>query len=161
MGIEIERKFLLKHEGWRRQSESKTYLVQGYLSVTPEATVRVRIAADRAFLTLKGKRSNYSATEFEYPVPLDDAHQILKQMCVHSPVEKWRHIVKHHGHIWEIDEFLGPNAGLYVAEIELESANAEFSIPDWLGEEVSHDPRYTNASLAQHPYSAWEENHVS
>lgn len=156
MGIEIERKFLLQNEQWRRQSTSKTHLVQGYLCVNPEATVRIRIAAESAFLTLKGQRSNYSATEFEYPVPLEDAHQILKQMCLHSAVEKWRHIVKHQGHVWEIDEFLGANAGLYVAEIELESATAEFSRPEWLGEEVSHDPRYTNASLAQYPYSAWE-----
>jgi len=159
MGIEIERKFLLRNEEWRQQSTSKTHLVQGYLSVSPEATVRIRIVGDGAFLTLKGKRSNYSATEFEYPVPVDDAHEILKQMCVHPPVEKWRHIVKHQGHVWEIDEFLGANAGLYVAEIELESAASEFSRPDWLGEEVSRDPRYTNASLVQHPYSTWEGHH--
>ena len=161
MGIEIERKFLLKNAHWRQQSEAKTHMVQGYLSVSPEATVRVRIAADRAFLTLKGKRTNYSASEFEYSVPVEDAHQILNQMCHYPPVEKWRHIVKHRGHVWEIDEFLGSNAGLCVAEIELESADDEFSIPEWLGKEVSHDPRYTNARLAQHPYSTWEDHHVS
>jgi adenylate cyclase len=135
--------------------------VQGYLSVNPEATVRVRIAGDVAFLTLKGARSNYSATEFEYPIPLDDAHKILTQMCLQPPVEKWRHIVKHQGHVWEIDEFLGSNAGLYVAEIELASPTAAFSLPDWLGGEVSHDSRYTNASLAQCPYSTWEDHHAS
>lgn len=161
MGIEIERKFLLKNAQWRQQSEAKTYLVQGYLSVAPEATVRVRIATDKAFLTLKGKRSHYTAPEFEYPVPVVDAHQIMKQMCQYPPVEKWRHMVKHEGHIWEIDEFLGANAGLIVAEIELESATTAFSIPDWLGEEVSHDLRYTNASLAQCPYSTWGDHHGS
>lgn len=161
MGIEIERKFLLQHEGWRKHVESKTHLLQGYVSVNPEAAVRIRIAGDNAFLTLKGKRSNFSAAEFEYPVPVADAREILERMCVYEPIEKWRHIVEHRGHMWEIDEFLGANAGLYIAEIELESANTEFSIPDWLGEEVSDDPRYTNASLAQHPYSTWEDHHVS
>ncbi|MDY0292645.1 MAG: CYTH domain-containing protein [Desulfuromonadaceae bacterium] len=156
MGIEIERKFLLHNGAWRYQSTSKTHLVQGYISVTPAAIVRIRIAADSAFLTLKGKRTNYSATEFEYPLPLEDARQMLTQMCPLPPVEKWRHIVLHHGHRWEIDEFLGTNAGLYLAEIELESASAEFPRPQWLGAEVSHDPRYTNASLAQRPYSTWE-----
>ncbi|MCA1797685.1 MAG: CYTH domain-containing protein [Geobacteraceae bacterium] len=159
MGIEIERKFLLQHDGWRNHVESRTRLVQGYVSVNPEATVRIRIAGDSAFLTLKGKRSNYSAAEFEYPVPVEDAHEILKQMCVSAPIEKWRHIVEHRGHIWEIDEFLGANAGLYIAEIELESATTGFHQPDWLGEEVSHDPRYSNSFLAQNPYSTWEIHH--
>lgn len=159
MGIEIERKFLLQHEGWRKHVESKTHLVQGYICVNPEATVRIRIAGESAFLTLKGKRTHFSAAEFEYPVPLEDAREILKRMCVYEPIEKWRHIVEHSGHKWEIDEFLGANAGLYIAEIELESAVSYFDHPDWLGSEVSHDPRYSNSSLAQTPYSTWEINH--
>jgi len=159
MGTEIERKFLLQHEGWRQHVKSTTHMIQGYLSVNPEATVRIRIAGDSAFLTLKGKRTHFSAAEFEYPVPVEDAREILKHMCVCEPIEKRRHIVEHRGHMWEIDEFLGANVGLYIAEIELESADTPFDRPEWLGKEVSLDQRYSNSSLVQTPYITWEIDH--
>ena len=118
--------------------------------------MRIRIAGDSAFLTLKGKRTHFSAAEFEYPVPVADAREILESMCVNEPIEKWRYIVEHRGYMWEIDEFLGANAGLYIAEIELDTAATVFDRPEWLGEEVSHDPRYSNSSLAQAPFTTWE-----
>jgi adenylate cyclase len=159
MGIEIERKFLLKNATWRDLPHTRIHILQGYISIAPEATVRVRIAGAKAFLTLKGKRSNYSATEFEYPIPVSDARLMLEQMCVYAAVEKWRHVVESGGYTWEIDQFCGANKGLYIAEIELESADADFPRPEWLGAEVSNDPRYSNSSLAQAPYTTWEVKH--
>ncbi|MDY0212618.1 MAG: CYTH domain-containing protein [Desulfuromonadaceae bacterium] len=156
MGIEIERKFLLKTDSWRDCAQSRSRIIQGYISVNPAATVRVRLTASGAFLTLKGKRRNYSATEFEYPVPAQDAATMLEQMSLHPPIDKWRYLVSYADNLWEIDEFTGPNAGLIIAEIELKSVTAEFEHPPWLGEEVSDDPRYFNASLVQQPYSTWD-----
>lgn len=156
MGIEIERKFLLKTDSWRSHAQNRSRIIQGYISVNPVATVRVRLTDDGAFLTLKGKRHNYSATEFEYPIPTQDGAAMLEQMSLYPPIDKWRYHVRYAGNLWEIDEFNDANAGLIIAEIELESADAEFSRPAWLGMEVSDDPRYFNANLVQHPYSSWD-----
>lgn len=156
MAQEIERKFLLKHDGWRNASHSKTVFKQAYLNSTPERTVRVRIAGDEAFLTIKGKNQGIVRSEFEYAVPLADAEQLLA-LCETAPLEKYRYTVEHAGHVWEIDEFSGVNAGLLVAEIELNSEQESFAIPDWLGEEVSGDKRYYNSYLSIHPFSSWTD----
>ena len=162
MGREIERKYLVASEGWRAEVAKSTDLRQGYLLTDPERTVRVRTKGERAYLTLKGKADDRHGTllrrEFEYEIPLDDAHEILGNLCPGPLIEKTRHLVEHDGLTWEIDEFRGHNAGLIVAEVELESETREPSLPAWVGQEVTDDPRYLNANLVHHPYSEWREN---
>jgi adenylate cyclase len=153
MGTEIERKFLVK-PGWPRPAGG-TFLSQGYVSLAPERTVRVRVAGDRAFLTLKGKTQGLARSEFEYEIPVPDAREILRELCELPPVEKTRHELPHAGHLWEVDVFHGANDGLVLAEVELARADEPLQLPDWIGEEVSGDPRYYNASLARTPFSAW------
>lgn len=154
MGQEIERKFLLRDETWRKSAPSALYR-QGLLTPGPPASVRVRIMGDRAMLNIKESTLDISRREFEYPLPLEDAEEILEQLCVGSLIEKTRHFVQFGGMTWEIDEFHGANEGLIVAEIEIESRDQEIEIPSWAGEEISGDPRYLNANLAFHPYSQW------
>lgn len=154
MGIEIERKFLVADEGWRQAATRQTRFSQGYLSRDPARTVRVRIAGDAAFLTIKGATTGATRAEFEYDVPVADAQQLLA-MCDGPVVEKVRHLCGHAGMTWEVDEFLGANAGLVVAEIELQSEDQAFERPAWLGEEVTGDARYVNANLAVRPFSSW------
>jgi adenylate cyclase len=154
MGIEIERKFLVTGDGWRAQAASQTRFSQGYLSRDPARTVRVRIAGEQAFLTIKGATHGATRAEFEYAVPLADA-QALLGLCDGPVVEKIRHLCPHEGMTWEVDEFLGANAGLVVAEIELSSETQPFARPAWLGEEVTGDGRYVNANLAVRPYTSW------
>lgn len=154
MGIEIERKFLVGGDGWRRQAASQTRFSQGYLSRDPARTVRVRIAGDAAFLTIKGATTGATRAEFEYAVPLADAQQLLA-MCDGPVVEKVRHLCPFEGMTWEVDEFLGANAGLVVAEIELDAEGQAFARPAWLGAEVTGDARYVNANLAVRPFTSW------
>ncbi len=154
MGIEIERKFLVSGEGWRDAATASTRYSQGYLSRDPARTVRVRIAGDAAFLTIKGATQGATRAEFEYAVPLADAQQLLA-LCDGPVVEKIRHLCPHEGMTWEVDEFLGANAGLVVAEIELVSETQPFECPGWLGAEVTGDARYVNANLAVRPFSNW------
>lgn len=154
MGIEIERKFLVTGDGWRGQAHSQTRFSQGYLSRDPARTVRVRIAGDAAFLTIKGATTGATRAEFEYPLPLADA-QALLALCDGPVVEKVRHLVLHAGMTWEVDEFLGANAGLVVAEIELDAEGQAFAPPAWLGAEVTGDGRYVNANLAVRPFTSW------
>jgi adenylate cyclase len=153
MGIEIERKFLVTGTAWRSAPGER--LVQGYLSRDPARTVRVRMAGQAAFLTIKGATHGATRAEFEYPLPLADAEALLA-MCEGPCIDKIRRRVAHAGAIWEVDEFLGDNAGLVVAEIELPAEDAPFERPDWLGEEVTHDARYFNAQLARHPFRQWD-----
>ncbi|HSI13246.1 MAG TPA: CYTH domain-containing protein [Chthoniobacter sp.] len=153
MSREIERKFLLKSDAWRELADGVTYR-QGYLSATPERTVRVRIAGDEAFLTVKGRSVKNSRAEFEYSIPLADAEQMLK-LCEGPLVEKTRYEIPHAGKTWQVDEFCGDNHGLVTAEVELTTESEQPEIPDWIGEEVSGDPRYYNSNLARHPFSAW------
>jgi adenylate cyclase len=155
MGMEIERRFLVNGDAWRSLGEAREYQ-QGYISVDPERIVRVRIAGDQAWLTLKAKVSDVSRHEFEYEIPKQDAQTILSSMCP-MQVSKHRTRVVMGNHVWEIDEFHGENHGLILAEIELDSEDAVFDKPDWVGEEVTSDGRYTNAHLANHPYSGWEQ----
>ncbi|MDF1754888.1 MAG: CYTH domain-containing protein [Verrucomicrobiales bacterium] len=155
MGQEIERKFLVRSDGWRTASPVR--FVQGYLSVEKERTVRVRIEGEEARLTIKGVSQGITRSEFEYSIPLADAEVLLEDLCQKPLIDKHRTTVKLGDHIWEIDEFHGANEGLIVAEIELESIDEPFEKPDWLGPEVSEDPRYYNANLVNHPYSQWSE----
>jgi adenylate cyclase len=155
MNIEIERKFLLKNKLWKKDIEG-TYYIQGYLSKGDKSTVRVRIAGDQAFLTVKGKTSGISRKEFEYTIPCPDAVELLK-LSKTPLVEKMRYIVIYEGSKWEIDEFLGKNEGLTIAEIELNSENQHFVKPDWLGEEVTGQKRYYNSHLALNPFCEWNE----
>lgn len=152
MAVEIERKFLV-HEGEWRQARG-VRVTQGYLSRDKHRTVRVRTAGDRAWLTIKGLTTGASRAEFEYGISAADGEQLLK-LCLEPLVEKTRRTIAVDGLVWEVDEFLGDNAGLVVAEIELQSEAQSFAKPDWLGEEITHDARYFNSSLAEHPFAAW------
>jgi adenylate cyclase len=154
MGIEIEHKFLVSGEGWRQAATRQTRFSQGYLSRDPARTVRVRIAGDAAFLTIKGETRGASRAEFEYAIPIADAQQLLA-MSDGPVVEKIRHLCPHEGMTWEVDEFLGANAGLVVAEIELAAEGQAFARPAWLGAEVTGDARYVNANLAVKPFTSW------
>jgi adenylate cyclase len=153
MATEIERKFLVRGRSWRR-TDAVEY-AQGYLNRDHERTVRVRVAGDRAWLTIKGRSVGASRPEFEYEIPLVDAEQLLA-LSDGPVVRKRRHLVPHAGFTWEVDEFLGDNEGLVVAEIELDAEDRAFEKPDWVGEEVTGDPRYFNSSLATDPYRIWK-----
>jgi len=153
MAIEIERKYLVKGDEWREIGVPVQY-AQGYLLADEEITVRVRIAGDSAFLTIKGKSEGMSRKEFEYPIPLDNSHELLLLSKI-PIIEKKRSRIEWEGKIWEVDEFEGKNKGLILAEIELKSELETFSIPPWIGEEVSGDIRYFNSYLSQHPFTEW------
>lgn len=154
MGTEIERKFLVSGEAWRQGAEARR-IRQGYLSVEKERTVRVRAVDDRAWLTVKGLTRGFTRMEFEYEIPAEHALRMLDELCVQPIIDKTRHEIRHGVHLWEVDEFHGANTGLVIAEIELAREDENFDRPPWLGKEVSDDPRYFNANLASHPYSAW------
>ncbi|MDZ5635394.1 MULTISPECIES: CYTH domain-containing protein [unclassified Janthinobacterium] len=154
MGIEIERKFLLASDAWRGLGQP-VLLRQGYLSSARERVVRVRIEGGQAMLTIKGANVGATRGEWEYPIPLADAAELLDGLCEQPLIEKYRHRIEHAGMVWEVDEFLGANAGLVVAEIELASEDQPFEKPDWIGAEVSGDTRYYNANLIRHPFSQW------
>ncbi|MBE3025171.1 CYTH domain-containing protein [Janthinobacterium sp. BJB1] len=154
MGIEIERKFLLASDAWRGLGQP-VLLRQGYLSSARERVVRVRIEGEQAMLTIKGANVGATRGEWEYPIPLADAVELLDGLCEQPLIEKVRHRIEHAGMVWEIDEFLGANAGLVVAEIELASEDQPFEKPEWIGAEVSGDARYYNANLIRHPFSQW------
>jgi CYTH domain-containing protein len=155
LATEIERKFLVRGEGWRQTAPLE--IRQGYLNRDKQRTVRVRIAGERAYVTVKGVAKGLTRPEFEYEIPLADAEQMLS-LCDGPLLEKRRYVLVHAGATWEVDEFLGENAGLVVAEVELESEDQSFERPDWLGAEVTDDRRYLNSNLCTHPYSRWENN---
>lgn len=152
MAIEIERKFLVQGEAWR--AAPAVFYSQGYLNRDKARTVRVRIAGDEAFLTIKGQSVGASRAEFEYAIPLADARELLA-MCEQPLIEKNRRKIPHAGFVWEVDEFLGENLGLVVAEIELPTEETQFARPDWVGQEVTDDERYFNSNLAKTPFSCW------
>ena len=154
MATEIERKFLVHGVPWH--NDIGVRFSQGYLNRDKERTVRVRIAGDKAFLTVKGVTRGATRVEFEYGIPLSDAEQLLK-LSDGPIIQKNRHVLVHDGDTWEVDEFLGDNAGLVLAEIELTSEDQPFSRPPWLGTEVTRDLRYYNSSLAGQPYREWRE----
>lgn len=153
MAVEIERKFLVRPGLWTPLG-SGDLIRQGYVSSSPDRTVRIRVRADRAYLTIKGPTTGLSRLEFEYDIPIADAHEMLNQLCA-AVVDKHRHVEQHGGHTWEIDVFHGANDGLVVAEVELQSEQEAVDLPAWVGDEVSADYRYANSYLAKNPYSTW------
>ncbi len=153
MAVEIERRFKVNGDSWRGLAEGVRYR-QGYLSVEKERTVRVRVVGEQAWLTLKGQISDISRHEFEYAIPVAEAQTIMDAMCP-MLVDKLRYRIAFGGFIWEVDEFFGENAGLVLAEIELPSEETAFDKPEWIGEEVTFDGRFTNAYLSKHPYTRW------
>ena len=161
MGLEIERKFLVTSDAWRAAAHAVIPMAQGYVNDTAaiesgaqKASVRVRIQGDAAFLNLKSREIGHTRQEFDYPIPVDDARALLA-LCVGGLIDKRRHLVRHGGLLWEVDEFLGDNAGLVVAEVELEHADQPVDLPEWAGDEVTDDVRYYNLALAAHPYTTW------
>jgi adenylate cyclase len=156
VGVEIERKFLVRGDGWRALGQP-VLLRQGYLSSDPARTVRVRIEGGEAALTIKGKSVGATRGEWEYPIPLGEAAELLDRLCEQPLIEKYRSRIALGGHTWEVDEFLGANAGLIVAEIELGSEQESFALPAWVGEEVTGDARYYNSSLIRLPFSQWQK----
>ncbi len=159
MAIEIELKFLVENNSWQTAVHKSIFVRQGFLSTVPERTVRVRTTGKGAFLTVKGKNTDTSRKEFEYPIPASDAEELL-QMCEEDIIEKTRHYVHHKGHLWEIDVFQGANEGLVLAEIELTSADEHFEKPDWATEEVTSDYRYQNSALASNPFRNWKKQNT-
>ncbi|MEO6173033.1 MAG: CYTH domain-containing protein [Arenimonas sp.] len=161
MGIEIEKKFLVINDSWRAQVDKTTRMAQGYLNDmkamrdgTQKASVRIRIAGDQAFLNMKSRELGHTRQEFDYEIPLADAEDLLK-LCVGGLIDKHRHYIKQESFVWEVDEFLGDNQGLIVAEIELPDADAVFERPQWVGIEVTDRIRYYNLALAERPFSQW------
>ncbi|MBF0220033.1 MAG: CYTH domain-containing protein [Gammaproteobacteria bacterium] len=155
MAIEIERKFLLKDNSWRLRANAGIHYRQGYLIGAERASVRVRIEGERANLNIKGVTSGLSRSEFEYAIPVADAESLLNELCDPAQIEKIRYHLDYANHRWEIDQFLGRNLGLIVAEIELQDEHEPFQRPPWLGEEISHDTRYFNVCLSRHPFNCW------
>ncbi len=155
MGTEIERKFLVRNERWREAADAGTRYRQGYLIGSARASVRVRIEGEVARLNIKSATLGVRRSEYEYPIPVADAEELLETLCEQPLVEKTRYHVAVGAHRWEVDVFAGDNAGLVVAELELADESEAFEHPPWLGEEVSHDPRYYNVMLARHPYREW------
>ena len=154
MAKEIERKFLVKNMDWKRESTGQ-YYHQAYLSSVPERVVRLRVVDDKAFLTIKGINKGSVRDEYEYPIPKAEAEEIILNLCEKPSIEKYRYLVTYAGYLWEIDEFLGENNGLVVAEIELKAEDEKFELPKWVGEEVTDDPKYFNSNLIRNPYSTW------
>ena len=154
MAKEIERKFLVKGDAWRALAKGTTYR-QGYLNSAKERTVRVRTAEDKAFLTIKGLTLGATRAEYEYAIPFDEGKAMLDALAEKPLIEKKRYKIPSGDLTWEIDEFLGENAGLIVAEVELTSEDQAFDRPAWLGDEVTGDPRYYNANLIKKPFTRW------
>ncbi len=156
MAKEIERKFLLKGDAWKKLGKGTLYR-QGYLNSVKERTVRIRTIDDKAFLTVKGITVGSTRAEYEYEIPHADCVAMLDNLAEKPIIEKLRYKVPLGGFVWEIDEFLGVNEGLVVAEVELKSEDQQFEKPEWVGEEVTSDPRYFNSNLVAHPYTTWKK----
>jgi adenylate cyclase len=155
--IEIERKFLVKNDSFKTAAFSQNHIAQGYLSSVPERTVRVRLKADKGYLTIKGltNATGMSRFEWEKEIPVDEAKSLLL-LCEKRSIDKTRYEVKVGKHIYEVDEFYGGNQGLIIAEVELQSEEETFEKPDWLGQEVTNDKRYYNSNLSVKPYTSWQ-----
>ncbi len=156
MAIETERKFLIRNDSWKKAVMRSVLMRQGYLCRNSDhTTVRIRIAGEKGFLTIKSPKDHLSRLEFEYEIPVEEAAQMLDTLCPEPLIEKRRSYVQTESGVWEIDEFSGENAGLVLAEIELPSAETKIVLPGWIGEEVSSDPRYYNSNLIKNPYKSW------
>lgn len=157
MGKEIERKYLVKNSLYKLQS-TVTYIQQGYITTQKDKVVRVRVKDNNGYITIKGENNGAVRLEYEYPIPVNEAKEIITKLCQKPIIEKNRYNYKSpDGHLWEIDEFLGDNEGLIVAEIELLSELEQYEIPEWIGEEVTSDPKYYNSNLLQNPYKNWKK----
>ena len=156
MKLEIERKFLVR-DNWPRPDAGQ-HCIQGYISAEKDRVVRVRIMDQQAWLTIKSLKTQLTRIEYEYEIPVDEARVMLEKICTKPLIEKIRFAICSFENKWEIDEFLGVNSGLIVAEVELEHENQPIELPDWIGEEVSHDPKYYNINLVTIPYSNWNNN---
>jgi adenylate cyclase len=155
MADEIERKFLVKSADWRSAVSGSKTIKQGYMAVNDQCAVRVRIADNEAYLTIKSSGLAIARKEYEYDIPLADAEEMMRQFCTRHRIEKVRYFVDYRDCVWEVDVFEGDNQGLVVAEIELRSVDEEVPLPPWAGLEVSGDARYMNNNLASHPYTNW------
>ena len=155
MGVEIERKFLLKNDNWRSGNETGVLYRQGYLSTEPERVIRVRIVNQTGVLTIKGKSKGAQRKEFEYEIPFSDAGELLDKICIYPIIEKYRYKINYRNLTWEIDEFIGENSGLILAEVELKDAHQKIAFPEWIGVEVTEDPKYYNSNLVKNPYKNW------
>jgi adenylate cyclase len=160
MGQEIERKYLVKKDKWRSQKEymlaTGIKYCQGYIPTTGATTVRLRVIDNQGYLTIKSKTQGHTRSEFEYPVPLQDAEEMLQTLCHKPLIEKIRYKVNHGELTWEIDEFSGDNAGLIIAEVELSAEDQQIDLPEWIDREVT-DQKYFNSNLVKYPYSQWEK----
>lgn len=163
MGIEIERKFLVVSDAWRAQAHRSMDMAQGYLNDAESVVIgrqhvsmRVRLEGEEARINIKSREMGASRQEFDYRIPVEDARALIA-LCVGGTVTKRRHYVMHQGHEWEVDEFFGDNAGLVVAELELDAIDEAFALPAWAGQEVTHLQRYYNLNLASHPFSGWSD----
>ncbi|NET34716.1 MAG: CYTH domain-containing protein [Cyanothece sp. SIO1E1] len=154
MAIEIERKFLVKGDTWRTLAVGTLYR-QGYIGADRGRTVRVRVAGDQGYLTIKGPSVGISRAEFEYAIPVGEAEQMLQDICRRPLIEKTRYKIAYCDLVWEVDEFMGENAGLILAEVELTDPHQAVQLPDWIGKEVSGNPRYFNSYLVKHPFTNW------
>ncbi|OSM02329.1 CYTH domain-containing protein [Magnetofaba australis] len=157
MAIEIERKFLVTGDGWRGQGTT-TRFRQGFLSTDKDRVVRVRIAGEKGTLAIKGRNRGAARPEFEYEIPLSDAQSLLDTLCMPPILEKNRTVIPQGEVFWEVDEFFGDNQGLIVAEVELPHEDHPVDLPDWVGQEVTHDRRYANSNLVNYPYSKWNQS---
>ncbi|NOQ69166.1 MAG: CYTH domain-containing protein [Gammaproteobacteria bacterium] len=161
MGIEIERKFLLKNDNWKSLVAKTCAIKQGYLQsgleTSQKSSVRIRISNEQAKINVKSVDLIMVRQEYEYKIPLEDAEQMLSTLCGDVVIEKTRYYVPYASHIWEVDVFAGENTGLQMAEIELGSVDESFEIPDWIGEEVTNDERYYNIYLLKSPYKMWSK----
>lgn len=155
MATEIEHKFLLLNDQWRSQVERSERMTQGYLLAQARSSVRLRIAGEVAHLNIKSATVGTARSEYEYPVPVEDAREMLTNLAEGPLIDKTRHYVRHGNHLWEIDEFHGDNDGLIVAEVELSEVGEVFEKPVWVGEDVSDDVRYYNSMLSKNSYKNW------
>ena len=154
MAIEIERKFLVIGDSWRSLAEGQVYR-QGYIPTQDKTTVRVRVVGSQGYLTIKGQSIGITRAEYEYPIPVTDAENMLQTLCQPPLIEKIRYRIPIENVVWEVDEFTGENQGLILAEVELEEEQQTVNLPDWIGVEVTQEARYYNVNLAQYPYQQW------
>ncbi len=155
VAFEIERRFLVKNDDWKRRASVGTAYRQGYIFTGKDRTLRVRVAGNRGFLTLKGLHKGITRHEYEYEIPLAEAEEIMSVFCERTPVEKVRYTVQEAGTRWEVDVFSGVNHGLVIAEVELSEEGESIELPGWAGEEVTGDARYLNVNLYLHPVGEW------
>lgn len=153
MPVEIERKFLVENDAWRREAGPGRRICQGHVSKDGQSSVRVRRVSDKAYLTVKGARAGITRAEFEYEIPVEHAEEMLQTLCTKPLLEKTRYCVIHNGVTWEVDVFVGPVEGLVIAEVELSNADQPVSMPDWIGTEVTGDPRYRSSAITTAPHN--------